>query len=72
MQTEIVTAILLLMVGFGAGFIQRVSGFGLGIFAMLFLPYLMAEPKAATAVSCLFSCGTNTYLDLIINNRMEI
>jgi len=58
---DTLTIILLVAVGMGAGFIQRVSGFGLGIFAMLFLPYLMDEPVAAAAVSCLFSCGTNTY-----------
>jgi len=51
----------LVAVGLGAGFIQRVSGFGLGIFAMLFLPYLMSEPASATAVSCLISCGATTY-----------
>ncbi len=58
---DTLTIVSLVAVGFGAGFIQRVSGFGLGIFAMLFLPYLMSEPAAATAVSCLLSCGTNTY-----------
>lgn len=58
---DTLTIVSFVAVGFGAGFIQRVSGFGLGIFAMLFLPYLMDEPAAATAVSCLLSCGTNTY-----------
>ena len=59
MDTFIIVS--LVAVGLGAGFIQRVSGFGLGIFAMLFLPYLMAEPASATAVSCLISCGATTY-----------
>jgi len=53
--------ILLVLVGAGAGFVQRVSGFGLGIFAMLFLPYLMPTHASAAAVSCLFSCGTSVY-----------
>lgn len=53
--------ILLLLVGAGAGFVQRVSGFGLGIFAMLFLPHFMPTHTAAAAVSCLFSSGTSTY-----------
>jgi len=53
-------ALLLIPIGIGAGFIQRVSGFGLGIFAMLFMPYFMPA-GAAAAVSCLFSCGTSTY-----------
>ncbi len=53
--------ILLILVGFGGGFIQRVSGFGLGIFVMLFLPHFMPSHTAAATVSCLFSCGTSTY-----------
>lgn len=52
--------LLLILVGLGAGFVQRVSGFGLGIFAMLFMPYFMPSPVAA-AVSCLISCGTSLY-----------
>lgn len=54
-------AILTVLVGLGAGFVQRVSGFGLGIFAMLFLPYFMPTLTAAATVSCLFSVGTSTY-----------
>ena len=33
--------ILIAIVGIGASFVQRVSGFGLGIFAMIFLPYFI-------------------------------
>lgn len=51
----------LVLVGFGAGFVQRVSGFGLGIFAMIFLPSFMPSVAAAASVSCLFSSGTSTY-----------
>ena len=53
--------ILLVLVGFGGGFVQRVSGFGLGIFAMLFLPYICPTPAAAAAISCLWSCITSLY-----------
>ena len=53
--------ILLILVGFGGGFIQRVSGFGLGIFVMMFLPYFLPSHTAAATVSCLFSCVTSTY-----------
>ena len=52
--------IYLLMIGIGAGFVQRVSGFGLGIFAMVFLPHFMPAQNAAS-ISCLFSCVTSTY-----------
>lgn len=49
---------LLLAVGLAAGFIQRVSGFGLAIFAMMFLPYFVPTHTAAVAIACLFSCAT--------------
>lgn len=55
-----VTMILLILIGIGAGFVQRVSGFGLGIFAMVFLPHFMPAQSAA-AISCLFSCVTSSY-----------
>lgn len=53
--------ILLALIGLGGGFIQRVSGFGLGIFVMLFLPHFLPSHTAAATISCLFSCGTSTY-----------
>ena len=52
---------LLCIISACAGFIQRVSGFGLGIFVMLFLPHFMPSHTAAAAISGLFSCGTSTY-----------
>jgi uncharacterized membrane protein YfcA len=55
------TSLLLILVGIGAGFVQRVSGFGLGIFAMLFMPHFMPSAAEAATVSCLFSVGTSTY-----------
>lgn len=53
--------VLLVLVCFGAGFVQRVSGFGLGIFAMLFLPHFMETHTSAASISCLLSCGTSSY-----------
>lgn len=61
MELDLVLSILIILVGVGASFIQRVSGFGLGIFAMLFLPHFMPTPVAAATISCLFSCGTSSY-----------
>lgn len=52
--------VFLILIGMGAGFVQRVSGFGLGIFAMVFLPHFMPAQSAAS-ISCLFSCVTSTY-----------
>lgn len=58
---DVITVILVILVGIGASYVQRVSGFGLGIFAMLFLPHFLPTPVAAATLSCLFSCGTSTY-----------
>ena len=58
---NICSVLFLVMIGIGAGFVQRVSGFGLGIFAMLFLPHIMPSHTAAAAISSLFSCVTATY-----------
>lgn len=53
--------LFLVLVGFGGGFVQRVSGFGLGIFVMMFLPHFLPNHTAAAAVSALFACATATY-----------
>ncbi len=53
--------LLLILVGAGGAFVQRVSGFGLGIFVIMFLPLFLPTHTAATAVSSLFACATATY-----------
>lgn len=53
--------VFIVLVGFGAAFVQRVSGFGLGIFAMMFLPHFLPSHTAAATISCIFSCYTTTY-----------
>jgi len=58
---EIVDIMLLLLVGMGACFVQRVSGFGLSIFAMLFLPHFFPVPVDAASVSNMMSCVTSSY-----------
>ena len=50
-----------MLVGLGAGFVQRVSGFGLGIFAMLFLPHFLPAHISAPAIPTLFSFGTSSW-----------
>ena len=60
-MSQIYQIVLIGLVGIGATFVQRVSGFGLGIFSMLFLPHFMSQPTDAIAISCLFSCVTSTY-----------
>lgn len=61
MKIDIINTLITAVVGIGGGFVQRVSGFGLGIFVMLFLPYLTPEIAIAVTISTLFSCGTSTY-----------
>jgi uncharacterized membrane protein YfcA len=58
---DFMQALFLVLIGIGAGLIQRVSGFGLGIFAMLFLPHFMPSHTAAASISSLFACVTTTY-----------
>ena len=54
-------ALFLVLIGCGAGFVQRASGFGLSIFAMLFLPHFLPTHTAAASIATLFSAGTTTY-----------
>ena len=61
--------VCLVLIGIGAGFVQRVSGFGLGIFAMVFLPHFLPAQSAA-AISCLFSCVTSTYNSIRYRNAI--
>ena len=63
--------VFLVLIGLGAGFVQRVSGFGLGIFAMLFLPYFMPSHTAAAAISSLFSCVATLYNALIYRKNTK-
>lgn len=58
---DLIHILLLLLIGMGGAFVQRVSGFGLGIFVMMFLPYIMPTHTMAATVASIFSCVTSTY-----------
>lgn len=58
MELDIFLILMLILVSAGSAFVQRVSGFGSGIFSMLFLPYLFGNTVTAAAVSGLWSCAT--------------
>ena len=58
---EPIQFLYIILVGFGAAFVQRVSGFGLGIFTMMFLPHMLPTHTAAAVISCIFSCYTTTF-----------
>jgi len=58
---DLTFVLLFMFICVGGGFIQRVSGFGLGIFVMLFLPHMMPTHTAAAAIAALMSLGTTSY-----------
>lgn len=56
MDTQLV---ILLLMSMGAAFVQRVSGFGFGIFIMTVLPFLMPSYGEATTLSGLLAMVTS-------------
>ena len=56
------TVAALLLLSVGASFVQRVSGFGFGIFIMTALPYLMPSYGEATCLSGLLALTTSTMI----------
>lgn len=53
---------LLFILALGAAFVQRVSGFGFGIFIMTMLPYLMPSYGEATTLSGLLALVTSAII----------
>lgn len=56
------TLLILLIFAFGAAFVQRVSGFGFGIFIMTVLPYIMPSFGEATTLSGLLASVTSVLI----------
>lgn len=54
--------LLLIAMSIGAAFVQRVSGFGFGIFIMTVLPYLMPSYGEATTLSGLLAMVTSVII----------
>ena len=52
------------------GFIQRVTGFGFGIFVMIFFPYIIQPHTSATAVSTLVSCLISVFNAVIYRKKI--
>ena len=61
MDFEITKVLLLILIAAAASFVQRVSGFGSGITAMMFLPYLFTSTPVAAAMASLWSTATSSY-----------
>lgn len=57
-----VSAILLFCASLGAAFVQRVSGFGFGIFIMTILPYLLPSYGEATTLSGMLALVTSVII----------
>lgn len=60
------TAILIFILCIGASFITRVSGFGFGIFVMMFFPYILPSYGESTMLSGLLA-GSTAFLIAIRN-----
>ncbi len=65
--TELIAVLIISAMG---GFVQRVTGFGFGIFVMLFYPYIIKVHTSATAVSTLVSCVTSVYNAVIYRKNI--
>lgn len=53
-----ITAVWILLLTVIAAFIQRVTGFGFGIFVMMFFPYILSSYGASTTLSGLLAGST--------------
>lgn len=62
MSLPVISLIFLMSVG--AAFVQRVSGFGFGIFIMTMLPFLLPTYGEATALSGLLALVTSLFITL--------
>ena len=54
--------VILILAAMGAAFVQRVSGFGFGIFIMTVLPYLMPSYGEATTLSGILAAVTSSII----------
>ena len=68
MVSEVQFIGILLITAMG-GFIQRVTGFGFGIFVMIFFPYIMHTHTSAAAVSTIVSCVLSIYNAIIYRTK---
>lgn len=66
---NVVQFISILLVSATGGFIQRVTGFGFGIFVMMFFPYVMHTHTSAAAVSTIVSCILSIYNVVIYRTK---
>lgn len=65
---ELTTIIIILLCCIGASFVQRVSGFGFGIFIMTMLPYLMPSYGEATTLSGTLAAAQSLWVVIKLRN----
>lgn len=65
-MATILQIVLLILLCAGASFVQRVCGFGFGIFIMTMLPYLCPSYGEATTLSGLLSAAQSLYVLLFM------
>ena len=63
--------LLLVLISFSGSFLQRVTGFGYGIFMMMFLPGLVGSSVEAAALAGLISCCTCSYNAIRMRSRIQ-
>ena len=66
----IVQFALVAVVALGASYIQSVTGFGFGIFAMIFLPHLLLQTEA-NVLSTMLSMLTSLFTALLLFRRIH-
>lgn len=67
-----ITAFLIFLSSFAGSFVQRVCGFGFGIFIMTILPYLMPSYQEATALSGFLSLIQSGLVLISIHKYLNI
>lgn len=66
-----VKVLLVILVAFAGSFTQRVTGFGFGIVAMIFLPYLVSSYASATLLANLLSIAMSTYIAIKMRKNIQ-
>ena len=69
---ELLLNLLIIIVSIGGGFVQRVSGFGFGIFVMLFFPYFLPSQAIAAATSSMRTGCTALYNSIKHRKHLRI
>ncbi len=67
----ILNSLLCFLVSCTGSLIQRVTGFGYGIFVMIFYPYILSSYGGANALSGMISATTSSFVALSMRKHIE-